>query len=270
MSQQIRVMEKSVIDISRTGVVLAVTDAVATNDGTDFLGFLRDRKNTSGWGTTGSTDAANTQLEVTLASATNVSNILLINHNFEDYLLEYNNGTSWITVESVSGNLETSNYHNFTAVYMYAVRLTITAAQVVDADKLMSQLIIADNLQDGQFKAFPTISGTKHKTNKKLTTMLSGKALISEGTGAFECSLSVKILKDNDDLNLIESMYSNKEGFLVTLGGGDEDQFSSKRQGYRKEDVYFMRCVDDYSDDFYKSLYTSGVKIKIKLREAIR
>ena len=99
--------------------------------------------------------------------------------------------------------------------------------------------------------------------------MMSGKALVNEGIGATEFELSFKVHKEDADLELIEAMYTNKQGFLVWLSGGNETQFSTQRIGYRKKDLYFMRTMDDYSDDFYKSVYSAGTVIRVKLREAV-
>ena len=52
MSQQIKIMEKNVLDISNSVVTITSTDDVAVNQGQSFVDLLRDRKNSSGWSTT--------------------------------------------------------------------------------------------------------------------------------------------------------------------------------------------------------------------------
>jgi len=264
---QILILEKNFLESSTT---FTPADNEATNIGTDFVDYLIDRKNTSGWATTGSSDSATCTLTAEMDASKDVTKVLLVEHNFKDFDLHYWNGTAWVLIESLTGNTETTTYHTIEKVAVYKVRITITATQAADEDKRLAQFIVTDGLSSGQFEAYPEIKSMKHKTAKKITTMLSGKALVIEGVGATEFTLSVKILKLDEDLTLIEKMYSNKEGFLVLLSGGNETQFSSKRVGYRKQDIYLMRAINDYSDDFYKGVYSAGVKISIKLREAIQ
>ena len=66
MSKQIKFWRKSFIDADRTNHEITITDTVAENTGQDFVRFLRNRNNNSGWNTSGSTDAAQTQILVNL------------------------------------------------------------------------------------------------------------------------------------------------------------------------------------------------------------
>ena len=54
MSGQIKFYRKSHIDFDRINPEITVTDSVATNDGQEFINFLRNRNNNSGWNTSGS------------------------------------------------------------------------------------------------------------------------------------------------------------------------------------------------------------------------
>jgi len=263
------VLEKSAIDISLDGITLTVADDEATNTGQSFVEYIRDRKNTSGWATTGSSDTATCSLIAELASGLDINSVLLIDHNFKDYDLSYWDGIQWVSIESVTGNTATSSYHFFTQAVVYKIKIEINATQIVDDDKFLAQLVITDYLSNGVFVGSPIIKNLKHKTAKKVNTVLSGKALVTEGEGAAEFSLSFKITSNDNDLTLIEAMYSRNEGFLVCLSGDDETQFSTLRKGYRRKDVYFMRMIDDYNDDFFKGVYVIGTVIKCKLREAI-
>ena len=269
MSEQIRIYNKNKCDLSIDNVTITAANDEATNTGQDFVDLLRNRSNSSGWATTGSSDTATCTLEFELASGQEVDTLILIEHNFKDYDLHYWTGIAWTLIEAVTSNTETTNYHHFNSVIAYKIRVTINSTQVANEDKRMAQFIITDKLQSGQFEGFPVIQAVKHKTNKRVSTMLSGKALVVEGIGSTEFTLSYKLINLDNDLALLESMYNLKQGFLISLSGGDEAQFSSSRIGYRKKDLYFVRMMDDYADNFYKGIYSSGVVIKAKLREAV-
>ena len=61
------IWERNKIDLTNPNVVITVTDATADNDGQDFVDLMRNRRNDSGWATTQSNDAANTQLDIVMS-----------------------------------------------------------------------------------------------------------------------------------------------------------------------------------------------------------
>ena len=88
MSQGIMIFEKNKIDIDLdTYVTITVTDSVASDNGQTVVDYLRNRNNYSGWGTAGSTDAANTQLDVVFPE-TEITDLLLVEHNLKAYTIK--------------------------------------------------------------------------------------------------------------------------------------------------------------------------------------
>lgn len=270
MSQQISFFYKNYIDYSFDGVAITVTDSVASNNGQSFVDYIRNRKNSSAWLTTGSTDAANTTLEVDWGSNKELNSIMLVLHNFKAFTVKYWGGVSWddfsTPIAETTNTAETNGYE-FTTVITNKIQIIITGTQVVDADKVLRQLIATDKI--GQLDGWPIIKKPTASTNKTVSKSLSGKVYVSESVGAFSCQLTVSNLKSDDDLTIIEEIYTRGEGVLVWLCGGDEDQFSSQRIGYRLEDLFFMRPIDEYTPEFYKGLYQTGIKFQMKLQEAI-
>jgi len=271
MSSQIQFYEKNKIDLSNSNTVLTVTDAVASNTGQSFVDFVRNRKNTSAWLTTGSTDAANTQLDIDMGSSFNIDTIALVLNNFKAFTIQYFNGsiyTDFSTAISETTNAVDNNIYTFDVVSVRLIRIIITGTQVVDADKVLRQLIITELI--GQFEGWPIIENPKHSTNKKRTLMLSGKQNIVESVGGFSCDLTIENLKGNADLTILETVWFKGEGVLMLLNGKDETQFSSIRIGYRNEDWYMVRPSNDYVPEWVNGLYVTGMKIKIKLSEVIK
>lgn len=270
MSSQIRFFKKNVIDLSDLNASITVTDAVATNNGQDFVNFLRNRKNTSAWITTGSTDAALTQLDVLMSSKADIDSIVLVKSNFDSYTIQYWNGVAYVdfsTPISETGNTIETTFHQFTGVQTEKIRIIIQGTMVADEDKILRQLIVTEEL--GQFNGWPVVKNPKISTSKKKNVMLSGKINLVETIENFSTTLEAKILKDSDDLDLIENIHFRREGVLIWVNSGDDTQFSSLRLGYRKEDIYLVRPINDYVPEFYQGLYQSGIKFKLSLQESV-
>lgn len=270
MAQQIKFFDRSACDIANSSVVTTVTDSVATNTGESFISFIYNRNNTSAWLTTGSTDAANTQIDVDFSQGFDITSIILVLHNFKAYTIQYYNGSTYVdfsTAISETTNTEETTEHSFTQVEVQKIRIIIQGTMVVDADKVLRQLICANSL--GQMNGWPTINKPTSSTNKRRDVMLSGKLNVTESVGAFSVELNVTSLSDNDDLALLESLYTRRRPSLLWLCGGDESQFNYAALGYRKEDLYLVRPTDDYNSELTRGVYTAGQKIKIKLSEVV-
>lgn len=270
MSEQILFCRKNHIDLDRVNSTITITDAIATNTGQDSVDFLRNRNNISGWLTTDSTDAANTVILSSFGGDfEDVDYISLIRHNFKDYLVEWQDSFDvWATYVNVASNTKSTNVHQLTTpVNAKAIRITVTAMQTLDEDKEMRQLIITEK----KFKlvGWPVIKKPVHSRNRKNNKMLSGKINVVDTQGAFSVDLSIKLTGDDNDLSIHEDLYDQIEGLLLLLSGGDEDQFQTKRRGYRNEDIVLVKTINEYTNPYYKGQYISGIKVLIKLAEVI-
>ena len=272
MASQIKFFKKNIIDLSNDSAAITVTDAVASNNGQSFVDYIRNRNNFSAWLTTGSTDAANTTLEVDWGQGRDVDSILLIGHNFKAFTIQYWNGSIWTdfsTPIAQTVNADSTTLFSFDQVETTKIKIIITGTQVVNADKELYQLIVTEKIANGAFEGWPVIKNPIHDLNLKSTKMLSGKTNIVESTGAFKVDMEVSNWRNANDLALVENLYFRREPFLVWLGGGDESQFSYAALGYRKMDIYYMRPSNSYEPEFVKGLYQAGLKIAIKLVESI-
>ena len=138
---------------------------------------------------------------------------------------------------------------------------------VANSDKRLAQFIATEMI--GQLNAWPVIKKPVFKKNRQSTETLSGKIITAENVGGFFCNLEVKVLSDSDDLDVIEELYDSGVGFLVWLSGGDESQFRSVRKGYRLQDLFLMRCMNDYTPQWNEGLYKTGLNIDMQLAEVI-
>ncbi len=262
MSQQIRFFYKSRLDISNDVVTLTASQ------GNDFVNFIRNRSNRTAWATTGSVDADNTYIEVNFVDLVSIDSILLIKHNFKSYTLQYYNGSTYVdfsTAINVSNNSDATTFHQFTQVFTTKIKLIITGTMVADSDKYLFQMLACDSI--GQLNGWPIIKSPKVSRNRIISKLISGRVNIKEQIETFSCELQIKVTSDDSDLSIIEALYAMNSGFHVWLSGGDDSQFSSRRIGYRKEDIVLMKCQDELEPEWYKGFYTSGQVVKIKLIE---
>lgn len=264
----IKFYKKSVIDLSYTTPTLTVTDATATNDGATFLDFLRNRNNSSGWGTTDSNDAANTQIDVSFNELREFNRIILVKHNFKAFTIQYYNGSTYVdfsTAIAETTNTKDTNYYSFNAVECSAIRIIITGTQTANDDKELRQLLICEEI--GGFTAIEPEIELEISKQRKTKNYLSGKAFVTTQVGGVEIRLRHPSISDTTDLALIETLFDYFGGFLVSVSGGTTTQFESVRQGYRLEDLFFMQCKNEYSPNYKDGRFKNGVEFDMRLVE---
>lgn len=264
MGAQISFYEKSKCDIS-----LSNLDASATQ-GDDYVTNLFDRSNATAWVTTGSVDADNTTITIDMVDLKRVTDIFLLVHNFKSYTVKYWNGSAYVAFSPAiapTTNTAASTHYAVASVDTTKIQIIILGTQTANADKYLYQFVATKLI--GTLEGWPVIGKPTHGTNIQKSMMLSGKQHITRNVGGFSCELSVKNWVSDDDLSIIEELYDSLEGFLVWLSGGNTTQFSSIRKGYRLEDLFLMKCTDDYTPEFYEGMYQSGIKISMKLGEVV-
>jgi len=82
MGLGVEFFEKNKIDLDNSDASITITDGTATDTGGDFVDQVRNRNNYSGWATTGSNDAANTQIDIDTTDQVTVDTLFLLQNNF--------------------------------------------------------------------------------------------------------------------------------------------------------------------------------------------
>lgn len=272
MAQGIRFFEKSKIDLDAgTDVVITIADAVATDTGSTVVDSMRNRNNRSGWGTVGSTDAANTAITVVCADNHLCDSLLFLGMNWKNYTVQYWTGAAYADFDppiSVTSNTESSKFHKFAPFEFAQFKVIITAAQVLNDDKFCKQMIMTK--QFGQFQREPRISKAESSQERRMTNMISGKANIIRNVGGFGVNISKQCWDSGADMKLIEDLYNSSSGFLVWLCGGDEKQFKFPgRPGYRLQDLYLMDFKNEYTCDWHDGNFNAAPDIKLDLVEIV-
>lgn len=262
MSAQMAFFKKSLADLTQPNLV------VTASQGQDTAEFALNRRNTSAWITTDSVDADNTTYEVDFTDEVYISDILLIKHNFKNFTIKRWNGSTFVdfsTPIAVSNNTEETNWYRFDRVSTQKVQITITGTQVANEDKIMYQFIATELM--GQLTGWPKMKDPRISKNRKTARMLSGKLSVTENVGYYAGSFGVENWRIAPDIAIIESLYNSFESFLFWPCGGDEDQFFGSPIGYRLEDIYLCRTVNDYSPEYVAGIYANGLNLEVKLEE---
>jgi hypothetical protein len=269
MNNGICFYEKSKMDLDLgTAITVAVSDSTATDTGSTYTDLMRNRRNDSGWATTGSNDAANTTLTITALDAFDIDTIFLILHNLKAYTLKYWNGSAWTdfsTPVNVSNNSDTTSRHTFTQVSTTSIQLVITGTMVANADKFIAQMVLTQLI--GQLTTGMSISNSTTSQVRRVTQMISGKYKVARNLGGFSCTIQKNNMTDDTDLTLLETLYQKPRGFLVWLNGGSSTQFKTLRIGYRPQDLYLMDFKNEYTNQFDKGNYNFGTNINAQLVE---
>lgn len=265
MSAPIRFFKKSACDFEKAVVVTA-------SEGQASASFLFDRSNRTAWGTSGSVDSNNTQIVVNMGDVMTIDSILLLKHNFKNFLLEYwdDIGLLWLgfaTPIHPTASTDASSFFNFPAVNTSQLRLTIFGTQVANSDKLLCQFIATSQI--GQLNGWPKFSKPTMARNLVQQQMLSGKSHILKNVGFYATDLTVENWSDDADLTIVEALYNSSEGFLFWPCGGDQTQFSSLRQGYRLEDIFLTQVSNEFSPEWAQGFYKCGMQMDISLTEVI-
>jgi len=265
----VKFYKKSYLDLHYPNASITVDDSTATNDGAMFVNQMRNRDNNSGWATTGSNDAAQTTLFVDLGDFREVNSIMLIEHNFKSYRLQYYNelAETWSNVspiiDTTLDSLSTS-FYEFETIEARDFRLLIRSTKETNADKFMRQFLICEKI--GELGFSPQLAPTIDR-DRKTTKFISGRNFVSTQVGGFACKLSKKSVSDVDDIELVERLFQSYDGFLVSLSGGLTTGFEVIPQGFRPQDIFFCQCANEYKPSFKDGFYKHGVDISMDLVE---
>ena len=240
----------------------------SASEGSAYAPNVQRRSNYMGWGTTGSVDANDTTFTVNFGDLVTLTDLILVLHNFKSFTIQYWNGSAFVdfsTVIAPTNCTDTTSHFSFTSVQTTILQLTILGTQVANTDKLLCQFIATQLI--GQLNGWPVIASPTFDLNQRVNVMLSGKKDIENNAGGFSTQLTVSNWSNAADLTTIETLYQSGEGFLLWLCGGNQTQFSSVRKGYRLQDIFLCKCEDVFVPEWVQGLYTTGMKINMKVSE---
>lgn len=262
---------KNIIDIDNDNITMNVSDSVATATGTP--NFVRDRKNSTGWATTGSSDLATCTFAAESSQEETFDTIILIGHNFKNFTIQRFNGTIYEDFSpaiNVTNNTATSTKYSVASNSTTSVKITITGTMTADDDKFLAQMIITNQLYD-----FGTTNQMEMDIvldrDKKLTKTVSGKYHVARKPGGLSAKISKKNITTAAALAALKAIYESNFGFLFSFSGFDESLFTktTAQFGYRKQDIFLMKAKTELESNYNDSYFNRGQDHKIDLIEII-
>lgn len=242
-----------------------------------------DRNPISYWRSVGSSDVTTESIEITFSEAKTFNRLLLLDHNFKSYNVQYFDGAVYQHFASVVGiggalaNItETvyardTSYYEFTQVSSTRIRIQVTTTQVVDAQKYLNQVIVTSEL--GTLVGYPQIKDTELSRNLRVEKMLSGRSQVSKSDEFFQVKLDFKDYPASlsADIDLIFSLHDIESTFLIWLCGGrvGSTYFRKQLRGYRLRDVIAVQMVASLKPIYSNNVFVNSVNFSAQFKEAV-
>lgn len=257
--------------------------SIVASTGQSSASFCLDRNRSTYWRSVGSDDSTTETLEITFASST-IDRIFLIEHNFENYTVEYDVSGVWTAFTGVvgldgsgSGISETtyargSSYYEFNSVTTTAIRISVTVSQTTDAEKFLNRAVVTSEL--GTLQGYPEIKNLQIDRNARSPKMLSGRSIVLKSAESFSVKLDFKDYPPSlsADIDLMYTLFDRDSNFMVWLCGGlfsTSSDFRYVLRGFRLQDLYTVQIPKSFTNTYRKNVYTSMINIDVDLEETV-
>lgn len=247
----------------------------------DAARFILDISRYTQWESIGSNDLTTETIIVNLKSAKLVDRLFLIDMNFKEFNIKYDNGSGYVDFSNVVGvnGAESSTisetdfefdtaYYQFDPVTTSRFQITCNKSQVENAQKFLSQFIATKEL--GTFEGFPRIqpSSTRNETKAKA---LSRRLVVQKTYETNKIKITFKTHPFQNDLDIVEELFNREETFLVYPCGARSGSiyFKVDQMNWRLKDIYNMQLTGGLKNEFEKGVYTLGFNKSITLEEHI-
>lgn len=233
------------------------------------------------WVSIDSDDMTEEEIIIELDSSRSINRLFLTEFNFKEFEVTYWNGSSYVAFTNVVGvNGQTytginvtdyaydSAYFEFDNVTTTRIKLTCLKTQIPNEQKYLCIFLVTEEL--GTFKGFPRVD-PKTDMNEIKTKTLGGKVLVSKGFETVLIKLNFKTHPYQDDITLLEYLFSSVEPFLIYLCGGrvGENYFKIAQKTWNLSDVYNVQATGDLDSDFEKGVYLLGANKNITFEEHV-
>jgi len=231
------------------------------------------------WESSGSNDVTTETLTINLSKTRTLDRLFILDHNFKNYSITYNDGTEFTNVSNLdvdlaggiteTGYSKSTTYYKFDAVSVDSVVISVDTTQVANAQKFLREFIATIEL--GTLAGFPRVQNVKHDRNIREDEVISGRKIIQKGYETTSFNMDFKTYPIQADINLLETIHLKEDSFLVWLCGGryGTDHFTIEQRGWRIGDVYNMQIRKALGADYAKSIYQNGVDTKVNFIEVV-
>ncbi len=248
---------------------------------TNAAKYILDMNKYTEWKSVGSDDMTEEEIIIDLDSSRLINRLFLTEFNFKEFEVQYWNGSTYVPFTGVIGvngtsytGIDVTNYafdsayFEFDSVTTSRIKLTCLTTQVADAEKYLTMLIVTEEL--GTFRGFPRVD-PKTDLNEIKTKTLGGKVLVSKGFETVMIKVNFKTHPYQEDVTLLEYLFSSTDPFLIYLCGGrtGDAYFKISQKIWNLSDVYNVQATGDLPSEFEKGVYILGVNKNITFEEHI-
>ena len=241
-----------------------------------------DRNPYTYWRSVSSNDMTTETLQVTFDDVMTFSRLFLIDHNFKEFGVQWDDTGVWTDFANVTNldgtdsNISETTYARDTAYYEFdsvttqQIRISVLKTQVVDAQKYLNQVIVTNEL--GTLVGHPVIKGTEISRNLRAQKMLSGRKLTMKSDDFFSVDLDFKTYPSSlsADIDLMFSLADREDTFLVWLCGGKfGSNFRKQMRGYRLRDVIPVQMNTSIKPIYSDNVFVNTVNFSVGFDEAV-
>lgn len=252
--------------------------SVAVSSGSLSRNNIRDRKNSTKWISSGSSDIVTETITIDFGATYAIDRLLLVKNNFKNFIVKYDVAGVWTDFSSVvtnegtqstiaeTTNTKDTNYYEFASVNTDSIQITINTTQTVNDEKEIYQVIASQEI--GMFSGFPNIQRTfdRAKTSKKES--INGFSRFSILSEQFRAQMSFDNYPTEADHTLIQTLWEGKQSFLIYPCGGDDEQFRyTDLKGNRLEDIYLVWFDSGWSPNYQENVYQLTLSYVLDLTE---
>lgn len=258
--------------------------SVVASSGTARADYILGRNPLVLWKSDTGSDATEETLTITLPAPVTIDRLFLRNHNFKEFDIMYD-ASGWqdfAAVVGINGEVigagidETvfardTAYYEFTPVTTDQIRIRARKTNVVDAKKILGQLILTEEIAtlSGYPSAKPMIDRNK-RTNKTV----GGRTNITRGLDSFEAMIRFQNYPTRAefvaDVETAFALNNRDLPFLVWPCGGraGETYFKHVAPGWGLRDIGLVNVTNELSAEYQRNIYINGIDFDLRLEEA--
>jgi len=210
----------------------------AGSGGTSTAENLFDNKKSTQYQSAGAgTDASTVTITIELDATQTVSNIVLLNHNLENFSCTYDTaGTAFSPAISETTNSQTSNYYSVATITTKRINLICNETNPVDQEKKIGEFIISKLLYDFTTDRLPPAKAYKPDLVQKqvIHHMSDGGVTLYNISEKFKAQLGFSFLPTTSATTL-KTIFDSKDPFYFapweTTTAWDGDIFECNWMG---------------------------------------
>lgn len=239
---------------------------ITVSHGNSSKHYLFDRDPASTWLTSGANSDA-TEISIIVefyeggvAVDKDIDRVLIANHNLEDWIFEYWDGSAWQTVVTKTGDTAGTTMEDFGEVNTTKVKLTATATQTTDAEKFIGEMVVCDLLLD--------IGRDMESDYQQRWRELSAEQIMGDGSlhkmvtrwaqnrvEKYEAQVNFDFVSEADRVTLKE------------IRDGGEPFIWYPERTARPTEFYLVHWAGPWAEHYASSYKGAGTRVSLSLRE---